>query len=106
MVLLVWLTTLLICWTLRADNVPRDFKELEIESVMDVLLSEASKDKYIYYELENDWGIINDKFFNDINIKINQCSFNKDLCKAGFFEDKLVVMLAFAIGMIVGGVAL
>lgn len=74
MVASVWLIILLISSTSNAA-VEKDFRKISFNDVMTYGLIEfnAPGNKYVFYDIDNGWNIINTYFWKNINFKLNLC---------------------------------
>lgn len=74
MILLVLLTTLLICWIGQAENkIPREFSVLNISDIELALSYPAPSTKYVLYTVGNGWIVLNSFFFNEMHLKLAEC---------------------------------
>ena len=118
MVALVLLITLLTCWTNKeAWGAPdRDFRNIKQSEAVVFLKIPASQTTYIFYSLPGNWNLINTKFWDDVNLRLNEYAAHQEIvepvkdqiidnpCDESFYQKPVFIVLGISVAFIAGGV--
>jgi hypothetical protein len=99
------------------EKISRDIKKISIDE-LSILQNPAPINAYSFYELPNDWNLINTHFMDKINLKLNECKARKEIVEpikdqifdnpsqTSFFQEPIIIAFGipviFSFGVITG----
>ena len=80
---------MLICWTSKGEEVKpsRDFRKITFED-LSLVKNPAPISSYSFYELPNNWNVINTYFMDKMNLKLNECQARKEIVEV--VKDRII----------------
>lgn len=92
--------------------VERDFKNISIKDGQLLLAYQPAKEKYILYNVDNGWLIINKTFLDDMHLKIVRCDEKEKIVepvvksilepKISWYQEKDIVLFGFPLTLASG----